>query len=390
MNKKHYGIYILFIVQFLEHLAAVSMRTVITPYAKNVLLIPVSLLGVLAGILSVSSMVSRFSASTLMRRLSYIRLIRVSMIFETVIYVCYLFATRYEVLMAVRLCNGFFAGITNTAIIALAGSMLKSEKMGIGIGVFGFSQMIALGIGPTVSMALYNKVGPRIFFITEIVIEATAVGMSFLIMNQDEKKNAAESAKQEDKRNFLARIILPSAILPATLNLFLGLAYSSVSTFIIVYGEEKNWKNVGLFYTVYALGSLIVRPVMGKIYDRKGLTLPVYISTILFSASMVILAKANSFGVFLIAAVFMTIGFGGGWSVYQAAALKCKDNRDKGAASATFFLSNDIGLLVGSSVAGLCAERYGYSNTFLIFITPIICGFLVYILSLAVAQKRRI
>lgn len=373
----------LFIVQFLEHIAMVSMRTVITPYAKVELMISVSLLGILTGALSIASMASRFSAGGLMRKLSYLRLIQISMLVEFAAYCLYAPARQFGTLMTVRLITGFFSGVTSTAIIALAGTMFTAERMGFGMGIFGYSQMAALGIGPTLSMAIYNRFGSKVFFTFEIVVEIIALIITFFVKETDESRAVLVAAKKRGntKKTFREKsssIILPSALFPSFLNFFLQIAYASVSTFIIIYGQEKGWSNAGLFYTVYAVGSLIVRPAIGTLLDRKGLSLPVTICGTSFALSMIVLANANSFPVFLLAACLMTLGFGGGWSACQASALKCKNAGEKGAASATYFLLNDFGMLIGATLAGTCAAANGYSLTFIIFIIPIAIGWLVY------------
>ena len=389
MNKKNnsLNIVMLFIVQLLEHIAMVSMRTVITPYAKSELMISVTLLGVLTGALSIASMASRFSASGLMRKISYLRLIQFSMCVELIAYCLYAPARQFGALMTVRLITGFFSGVTGTAIIALAGTMFTPERMGFGMGIFGYSQMTALGIGPTLSMAIYNNFGSRVFFTFEIVMEALALIITFFVKETDESRAVLIAARERGNtrqtlKEKLSSIILPSALFPSFLNFFLQIAYASVSTFIIIYGQEKGWKNAGLFYTVYAVGSLIVRPAIGTLLDRKGLTPPISICSASFALSMVVLANANSFPVFLLAACLMTLGFGGGWSACQASALKCRNASEKGAASATYFLFNDFGMLIGATLAGTCAEANGYSKTFIIFIIPIAIGWLIYHIAL--------
>ena len=142
------NIVLLFLVQFLERTAMVGMRTVITPYAKTEFMASASLLGVLTGVLAVASMTSRISASGLMRRFSYLKLIHISLFAELVAYCLYLTAGSFRILMAVRLLNGFFTGVSGTAILALAGTMFSVEQMGLGLGIFGYSQMAAVGIAP--------------------------------------------------------------------------------------------------------------------------------------------------------------------------------------------------------------------------------------------------
>lgn len=382
------GFLLLFIVSMCEQTSFVSMRTVITPYAKNDLLIAASLLGLLSGMLSVASLFSRPIAGKLLGKMPHKRILLAATVCELVILTSYIFVKQFALLAAVRLLHGFFYGIANTAIIAMAGNSVKPSHMGNGMGIFGISQMIALGIAPTLSMAIYNNLGVMTLFVFTCVCTLLAFVFALLVPEPESRAKPGVPVKEGKKTKGLWGIFLPSALPSSFLNFFIQFSYASVSTFIIVYGEERQWAQVGLFYTVYAVGALIVRPLMGGLYDRKGLTPVVYLTSAAMIISIVILATTSSFAVFLISAMLLTIGFGGGWCVYQADAINCKDPADRGTASATYFAINDAGIFLGATVAGYVVDYVGYSNTFLLFIIPVGVSLTIYTIRLLLKKKR--
>lgn len=377
------GFLLLFMVSICEQMSFISVRTVVTPYAKNELFMAASLLGMLSGMLSVASLFSRFVAGSFMARLSHKKLLLISLGIEVLILGSYILVTEFALLIVVRLLHGFFYGIVNTAITTMAGNSLRSEYMGRGMGLFGISNMISLGIAPTLSMAIYNAAGSTTIFVFSCL--CTLGALLFTLLTPEPSRTPAAAKGPRPARG---GIFLPSALLPSALNFFMQVAYASVATFIIVYGEEKGWAQAGLFYTVYALGSLAVRPLMGKLYDKKGLKPPVFLTYIVFTIGMVTLATAGSFPVFLLSGMLLTIGFGGGWCVFQAAALNCENPADRSRASATYFIINDSGAFLGSILAGYICGALGYSGTFLVFIVPLAAGLLIYT-ALLVSRRVR-
>jgi len=380
------GFCLLFVVSVCEQMSFVSIRTIITPYAKNELLIAASLLGLLTGVLSIASMfASTFSAKILsIAKHKYILI--VGLLLEGLAVLCYLFVKSFPSMVVVRMLHGFLFGITQTTAIAMVGNSIRREMMGRGLGVFGFANMAGLGVAPPVSKWIYGEYGVTTLFL--FAGACILISVIVAIFTPHPKFYTAPEKTETKERFSLKRYLLPSALPSSLRNLFIQFSYAAVQTFIIVYGDERGWAQVGLFYTVYAVGSLIVRPIMGSLYDKRGIQIPFYVTTISFIASLIILALAKSFTVFLLSAVLMTVGFGGGWCVFQADALRCKNPKDRGSASATYFLIREAGVFLGSTIAGYVSAAVGYSSTFLLYTIPPVISLVVFAVQQLVAKSR--
>ncbi len=380
------GFVLLLIVSLTENLSFLSIRTMMTTYAKNDLMIASSLVGFLTGAISIASLFSRPIAGKLLKRFSHKKILLAALAGELLVLAAYLGLHSFGAVLVIRICHGFFYGISYTTIITMAGNAVPPEHMGSGMGVFGFGNMIGLGVAPQLSLMIYEKLGVQALFLSSCLF--TACSIALVCFFPKTEAPVRRKASQGERRG-LRSLFLPSALPSSFLNFFLQITYGSISAFIIVYGQSRNWAQVGLFYTVYAAGSLIVRPAMGKVYDRFGLTPVVLFTTCVFAGGIVLLALTTSFALFLVSAILLTIGYGGGWSVYQADALKCDDPADRGTASATYFVINDAGGFIGATLAGYVVDLVGYSNTFLSYIGWLALSFLIYFIRLGLRRSRQ-
>jgi MFS family permease len=62
----------------------------------------------------------------------------------------------------------------------------------------------------------------------------------------------------------IAREALPPALIITTNNISYGL----INAFVILYGQQMQIQQMGLFFTVYAAAVLVFRPMTGKMMER--------------------------------------------------------------------------------------------------------------------------
>ena len=138
-------------------------------------------------------------------------------------------------------------------------------------------------------------------------------------------------------------------------------------TFIVLYANANGIKNVGMFFIVFAITLLVVRPVSGVIIDRSGFFLvPFAMVFLIISSAMLLFLK--SFALLIACAFFYGVGFGVlHLSLQSMAVLLAPPNR-KGVANATFFTGFDGGIGVGAVVGGVVATKFGYEMMFLLFL----------------------
>ncbi|WP_245742222.1 hypothetical protein [Fontibacillus panacisegetis] len=59
-------------------------------------------------------------------------------------------------------------------------------------------------------------------------------------------------------------------LFPALLNVVLSNTYSGLLSFIALFGDFVNLEQVGLFFLFNAITVVIIRPISGRLFDRRG------------------------------------------------------------------------------------------------------------------------
>ena len=179
-----------------------------------------------------------------------------------------------------------------------------------------------------------------------------------------------------------------AVFLPIIVLTLLNFASSSLNTFLTLFAQERALGNIGVFFTVNAVGLLISRLLFGRIADKRGPDIVVIPGIIGLALCYSVIPFIHS-PAWLFALGF-PIGLAGGAVLPAINALifrRCSPQR-RGTASAAYFAALDIGFAIGGTVFGVVAEHLGYSYIYWTSGGLALVAVIVY--AGAVAEKKRL
>jgi len=199
---------------------------------------------------------------------------------------------------------------------------------------------------------------------------------------------AKPQIKIAEKSQFSLHDVIEVKVLAVSfVALLTAFAYSSIMSFITPFSETKQLlAYTSIFFIVFAASMLLVRPWVGKIYDRKGPSAVIYPSFIFFAIGMMIVSVMSSQWTMWLSAVVIGIGYGSLFPCLQTLAIQSVEKQRMGHAISTFFTLFDIGLAVGSVVMGMIIAQYGFEKTYMFCAVMVIFTLLIY--RQYVARKR--
>ncbi|WP_087508195.1 MFS transporter [Cellulomonas iranensis] len=374
------GFVYVFAINLVINLAQFMMNTLVPKLAVELGASAV-VVGVVAGMFAVTALSVRPVVGPATVRLRRNHLLAGTSAVIMLAFVVYSVADSVPVMMAGRLLHGAGMGFLAPVMLALASDNLPERRMASGIGIFSLGQAVATAIGPSVGLALQPLVGYRWTFLAGAVVLALA---SLLALRVPSDPPAPPSGRLFSWRAFVAS----EAAVPAVVLFFLAGAYAGVTSFVVLYGEALGVRDIGLFFTAYALCVLVSRPVAGRIADRFGLTTVILPGMAVFAASFVLLAHARTLGAFLVAGAVSAFGYGVCQPAIQTMSLMSVDKARRGVAGNTSYIGVDLGYLVMPVVAGAvvsAAGRHGadvaqsYSTMFLTLVVPVVLGMVVFL-----------
>src|SRR5699024_9870212 len=221
------------------------------------------------------------------------------------------------------------------------------SRKGEGIGYFSISVVLSTAIGPLIGVGLLNTYEYTSIFMFSLIMGIVSFILAFTINEPtiDVISETGLKISQSKDINFfkISIVFEPHAIPIVIITIVVAFSYSGILSFITTYSAEIHLEKAGGFYfVVYAIVILVTRPCTGKLMDKKGANSVAYPSILLFAIGMIIISQATTGFVFLLAAVFIGLGYGNFQSCTQALAIKLTPINRMGLANSTYFIFLDF------------------------------------------------
>jgi len=287
-------------------------------------------------------------------------------------------APTLVILLLARFVQGFGWAYCNTAAGTLASDIIPKHRFAEGMGYFGLSLSIAMGIGPALALFLMQRYNFQLMF----YVCAGSVLISFLLAIFIKHHNSTLPDKPQNNSTVVVKTTLleKKALRPSLVIFFLSINYAAIISFLALYGQFRQVPDIGVFFIVYAISITISRPLFGRLADRRGYDIVMVPGIILCTLTLVILYLAHSLPVFILAGLIYGVGFGAVQSTTHALSVLHVSPERRGAATATYFTFLDLGLGLGSILWGFVAQAVGYDVMYLLVILPTLVSLLVYLL----------
>ncbi len=260
---------------------------------------------------------------------------------------------------ALRFAHGVIFALSTTAAATMATLVLPPTRKGEGIGYFALSTNLAMVVGPLVGLLVIGHFGGEIFFLSMIGLAV----LTLVTANCRRLPQEVTAPAVRDRHGFhLTDFIERQSLAPALLGGAVFFAYGGILTFIPLYAKSLGLQaETSLFFMVFALVIVITRPVIGRVFDRRGPDWTVYPGFLLFAIGMICFSQVGSVAGLLGSAALLGVGFGALSPAFQTLAVQCAPPARAGVATATYFWSLDISVGLAALLLGLVATSCGYA-----------------------------
>ena len=163
----------------------------------------------------------------------------------------------------------------------------------------------------------------------------------------------------------LFRFVEPKILLPSVLLFWLNITWPAVINFIVLYARTIGIENLGIYFVVSGVTSLLARPLLGGASDRIGRGVCVALGFALQTSAMVLVVMVTTLAGIITAGALYMLGNAIGSSATLALAMERADPQRRGKAMATFSLSYPLAYGVGSLFIGAMIDAAGYVPMFL-------------------------
>ena len=277
----------------------------------------------------------------------------------------------FGALVALRLYMGVVYSVCGSATTTLAGDVLPQKKVSQGVNRFALTISLGMAAGPFIGIQIQNHVSSRMSFLVLFALTALAlVCVSFCRI---------EYPKTERRKFVLADAFYKPA-LPFMFNMiFIMVPFGAVIAYSSMLAQEKDLLPVvPYFYVCLVAGMLISKFSTQKMIDAGRHTILVVGSLVLLLLTMGSYYFLETAAHLLIAGFCLGLGYGILQPLFQSFVTGTTPGPKRGAANATYLLSYDIGIGIGSFAMGIFQETIGLSAGFALTAVTYIIGGVIY------------
>ncbi|RTE03938.1 MFS transporter [Paenibacillus whitsoniae] len=354
------------IASFLLFLNLQELLASFPAYAKETFTAGDVAVSLLTSLFALSAIATRFATAALMRKVHRNVLLFIGLGVAGLITLSYMWAGSLGSLLLMRIGYGIGFGMASTIIPTLVSQIIPASRIGEGIGYFGLSTSLAMSIGPMIGLNLMKHAGWPTLTLTGAVTAFAIFPLLLLSRAIPPKPQAAapgdsgRASAAEEAVSFRKSKLL----YPALLNVLLSITYSGLLSFIALFGQAVHLEQVGLFFLFNAITIVLIRPISGKLFDRKGpgaVLIPAAASVI---ASMLLLSFTTTMPLLIVSALLYGLGFGAIQPTIQAWMLRMTPKAQHSMANSLFYNSTDLGVAIGAFLLGSIAAVTGYATMY--------------------------
>lgn len=228
------------------------------------------------------------------------------------------------------------------------------------MGYYGMAFNLAMAIGPALGVALSTRLG----FTGLFWISASFALVSFLLVQfiHDPHRTFSYTDQRHAER---PPLFSRMALFPGFIAMCMTMTFGAIVSFLPLFVQHHNLGNAGLFFTVYSIVVVLLRPLSGRLSDRFGRPAIIIPGMLFLSVSMVVLANSTSMSGLLWTAVLQGIGFGAVHPSIMALVVDRSTAHDRGPALATLMMSFDIGIGLSAIGLGQVLQQTDFSTMYL-------------------------
>ena len=287
----------------------------------------------------------------------------------------YLWAPTILLLIPGRILHGIGWSASTTAVATLAADLAPQKRRGELIGYAAMASSLGGAIGPVAGFALLHEYGyPGVF------IGAVILLMGSLLLSLWVPEPARVPAGKEYPFRWIDLLVIPETLLPAVTVAFISFGQGGILTFLPIHALKLGLANPGLWFGLYAVCLLIVRPFAGPLSDRVSRRAVVVAGLFLNFGRNCLLVLADSPAGLMAAAVVGGLGTGAAQPALMTVAVDQTSPQRRGQSLAQFQCFYDLGIGLGSLSLGAFLDLVDQNFSLMYAVTSMVAllGFWTY------------
>ena len=282
--------------------------------------------------------------------------------------------------LLLRLVHGFSTGFKPTGTAAYIADIVPPHRRGEAMGLHGLLSSLGMAFGPALGSYIANSFSMNVLFYTSSVFAFLSIA---ILMNMKETLPIEQKEKFGLKSLKINKDdIFDKSVIPVVVVMFLSyFSYGAVASMTPDLSKAIGLHNKGLYFLIFTFSSLLARFLSGKISDRIGRVPVIQWGLVILIISMIFTAYATNIYLFSTGAFFFGIASGIVSPALQAWTVDLCEEKNRGRALATMYISLEAGIGLGAFISGLIYQDHIERLVYVFLIMAVLAALsLVYLL----------
>lgn len=317
-----------------------------------------SAVGWLVGAFSVTALLARPYVTNASERIGRRPMYLAGALIFTVAPLSYIVARSIPLLLAARALHGLGITLFLVSAWALVADLIPPSRRGEGMGYYSLTFLVGMAVAPPIAVPLLPLVGFEGIFVGASVLAAVSLALSLMV---PERKRERAYARLP---SFLALARYRWLLIPTIALIGGALTLGVIQSFLPLYIAERDAGNVGVFFSIYAVATLVSRALIGPLSDRVGRIQVLIPAQMLVAVTMVLLGRIESERDLMVVAVLYAVSFGTLLPIVTAIVVDRAPDDVRGAALSVATASFDLGIGLGAVGLGWVGAVFGYARMY--------------------------
>ena len=250
-------------------------------------------------------------------------------------------------------------GGTWASILSAAGAIMTDfippPRRTEGLAYWGLAPTAAVAVAPAVGMFVY-RFGWNVLCVEIAVMSALMALWALRIPGGHERRSAALPRLGE---------LWDLNVVLATLSLaVIAFGYGGITSYVAILSRERGIAPESLFFTVFAIATVLVRVFTSRLGDRFGPKVLLYPAFVAVPISFTVLAVAQSRDAMILSAALFGIGLGSAFPAFMTFVVSHTDDSRRARTFGSVIWAFDTGIGIGSFAIGFLSARRGLGFAF--------------------------
>ena len=281
------------------------------------------------------------------------------------------FSLAYAVVpwLPVVLLIGVVHGSIWSAILSAAGAIMSeyipATRRTEGLAYWGLAPTAAMSIAPATGLFVY-RLG-WLWLCVELACIAAVAAVWASRLPVERQALSLPDGRRAESAPLHLRELWDWHVVRVTLSLtVIAFGYGGITSYVAILSLERRIEPESLFFTTFAIATILVRIFTSRLGDRFGPRVLLYPAFVLMPIALAILAMATTRSQMIASAILFGLGMGGIWPAFMTLIVGATEERRRARTFGSVIWAFDTGIGIGSLAIGAIGQRYGLGTAFAI------------------------